>query len=61
MALESSQEELQYWLRTRFDQRSGRKVMMAQNPKSPNRDNFETPLWESRDKEPLGRGRGGAT
>jgi hypothetical protein len=34
---------------------------MAQSPGSPNRDNFGTPLWESRDKEPLGRGRGGAT
>jgi hypothetical protein len=35
--------------------------MMAQSPRSPNRDNFGTPLWESRDKKPLGRGRGGAT
>jgi hypothetical protein len=35
--------------------------MMAQSPGSPNRDNFGTPLWESRDKEPLGCGRGGAT
>jgi hypothetical protein len=34
--------------------------MMAQSPGSPNRDNFGTPFWESRDKEPLGRGRGGA-
>jgi hypothetical protein len=34
---------------------------MAQSPGSPNRDSFGTPLWESRDKEPLGRGRGGAT
>jgi hypothetical protein len=25
------------------------------------RDNFGIPLWESRDKEPFGRGRGGAT
>jgi hypothetical protein len=35
--------------------------MMAQSPKSPNWDNFGTPLWESRDKEPLGRGHNGAT
>jgi hypothetical protein len=35
--------------------------MMVQSPGSPNRDSFKTPLWESRDKEPLGRGRGGAT
>jgi hypothetical protein len=35
--------------------------VMAQSPRSPNRDNFETPLWESQDKEPLRRGHGGAT
>jgi hypothetical protein len=61
MELESSQRELQDWFRTRPDRRSGREVMMAQSPGSPNQDNFETPLWESRDKEPLGCGRGGAT
>ncbi len=60
MALESSQKELQDWFRTRPDRRSGREVMMAQSPRSPNRDNFGTPFWESRDKEPLGCGRGGA-
>jgi hypothetical protein len=51
----------QDWFRARPDRRSGREVMMAQSSGSPNRDNFGTPLWESRDKEPLGRGRGGAT
>jgi hypothetical protein len=61
MALESSQRELQDWFRTHPNRRSRREVMMAQSPRSPNRDNFETPLWESRDKEPLGCGRGGAT
>jgi hypothetical protein len=35
--------------------------MMAQSLRSPHRDNFGTPLWESRDKEPLGCGRDGAT
>jgi hypothetical protein len=35
--------------------------MMVQSPGSPNRDNFGTPLWESWDKESLGRGRDGAT
>jgi hypothetical protein len=35
--------------------------MMAQSPESPNRDSFGTPLWESRDKKPLGHGRGGVT
>jgi hypothetical protein len=35
--------------------------MMDQSPESPNRDSFGTPLWESQDKKPLGRGPGGAT
>jgi hypothetical protein len=30
--------------------------MIAQSPRSPNRDNFRTPFWESRDKKPFGRG-----
>jgi hypothetical protein len=61
MTLESSRGELQDWFRTRPDRRSGREVMRAQSRKSPNQDSFGTPLWESRDKEPLGRGRSGAT
>jgi hypothetical protein len=28
--------------------------MIAQSPRSPNRDNFRTPPWESRDKKPFG-------
>jgi hypothetical protein len=28
--------------------------MNAQSLESPNRDNFRTPLWESREKEPFG-------
>jgi hypothetical protein len=32
--------------------------MMTQSPGSPIWDNFGTPLWESRDKEPFRRGRG---
>jgi hypothetical protein len=28
--------------------------MVVQSPRSPNRDNFGTPLWESRDKKPFG-------
>jgi hypothetical protein len=35
--------------------------MNAQNPGSPNQNSFETPFWESRDKEPFERGRGGVT
>jgi hypothetical protein len=61
MALESSRRELQDWFRARSDRRSGWEVMMAQSLGSPNQDNFGTPLWESRDKESFGCGRGGAT
>jgi hypothetical protein len=61
MELESSRGELQDWFRPRPNWRSGWEVMMAQSLGSPKRDSFETPIWESRDKEPLGRGRGGAT
>jgi hypothetical protein len=28
--------------------------MNAQSPRSPNRDNFGIPLWESHEKEPFG-------
>jgi hypothetical protein len=28
--------------------------MSVQSPGSPNQDNFGTPLWESREKEPFG-------
>ncbi len=28
--------------------------MIFQSPGNPNRDNFGTPLWESRDKKPFG-------
>jgi hypothetical protein len=54
---------------TRLVQSSSRSKMGARScdgPKSREskprqfRDSFRTPLWESRDKEPLGRGRGGA-
>jgi hypothetical protein len=61
IALESSRKGLRDWFRPRPNRRLGREVMMAQSPKSQNRDNFGTPLWESWDKEPLGCGRGGVT
>jgi hypothetical protein len=41
-------------VQTLSDPSSGREVMNAHNPESPNRDNFGTPLWESREKEPFG-------
>jgi hypothetical protein len=52
--LESSQRELQHWLRPRPDQRSGQEAMTVQSLGSPNRDNFGIPLWESWDKKPFG-------
>jgi hypothetical protein len=59
--LESSQGELQVCLRPCPNRRSEREVMNAQSLGNPNQDSFRIPLWESRDKEPFGRGRGGAT
>jgi len=44
--LERSQGELQLWLKPHPDPSLGWEVMNAQNPKSPNRNNFGTPLWE---------------
>jgi hypothetical protein len=32
----------------------GARIMSVQSPGSLNRDSFETPLWESREKEPFG-------
>jgi hypothetical protein len=59
MALESSQGELQLWFRPRLDWRSGGEVMFVQSPGTPTRDSFETPPWESREKEPFGCSLGG--
>jgi len=52
--LESSQGELQLWFRPRLNPSSGREVMNAQSPGSPNWDSFGIPLWESREKESFG-------
>jgi hypothetical protein len=52
--LESSQQELQVFLRPHPNLRSEQKVMTPQNGKSPNRDSFGTPPWESQDKKPFG-------
>jgi len=52
--LESSRGELQLWFRSRLDLSSGREVMSAQSPGSPNQDSFGTPLRESREKKPFG-------
>jgi hypothetical protein len=60
-SLESSQGKLQVCLRLHPNQRFEQKVMTSQSFGSPNRDNFGTPLWESRDKKPFGRGCDGIT
>ncbi len=54
MALESFQRELQDCFRPHPNLRSEQEVMDAQSPKSPNRDSFETPPWESRENVPFG-------
>jgi hypothetical protein len=59
MALESSRRELQLWFRLRPDPSSGRGAMSVQRPRTPTRDNFGTPTWESREKEPFGCSLGG--
>jgi len=43
-------------LQTHPNQRPEQKVMDAQSPGSPTRDNFKTPPWESREKVPFGCG-----
>jgi hypothetical protein len=59
MVLESSWGELQLWFRPCSGPSLGRGVMSVQSPKTPTRDNFETPTWESRKKEPFGCSLGG--
>jgi hypothetical protein len=54
MALESSLWGIQVWFTPCPDRRSGRGATKSQSPGSPNRDNFGTPLRESREKEPFG-------
>jgi len=54
--LESSEGEIQLFFRLHPNWKFEQKVMIVQSPGSPNRDNFETPPWESRDKKPFGCG-----
>jgi hypothetical protein len=54
--LESSQRELQVCFRPHLNPRFEQRVMNSQSPESPNRDNFGTPPWESRDKKLFGCG-----
>jgi hypothetical protein len=48
-ALKSSRRELQLWFKPHPDPSSGREVMVAQSPGSPNRDSFGTPPGLHRD------------
>jgi len=59
MALESSRRELQLWFRACLDPNSGRGAMAVQSPRTPTRDSFGTPTWESREKKPYGCSLGG--
>jgi hypothetical protein len=59
--LESCQGELQVCFRPHPNRRFEQKVMTSQSFGSPNRDSFGTPLWESQEKKPFGRGCGGVT
>jgi hypothetical protein len=52
--LERSQWELQVCFRPHLNPRSEQRVMNSQSLKNLNRDNFETPPWEFRDKNPFG-------
>jgi len=52
----SFQGKLQVCFRPHPNQRSEQRVMNSQSPENPNRDNFGTPPWESRDKKPFGCG-----
>jgi hypothetical protein len=54
MALESSRGELQLWFRPRFNRSWQSGDMSSQSPRTPTRDNFGTPPWESLEKEPFG-------
>jgi len=59
--LESSLRELQLWFRSHSNQRSELGDMSSQSPRSPTRDSFGTPPWESREKVPFGCGSRGVT
>jgi hypothetical protein len=54
MALEISQRDLQDCFRPHPNQRSEQEIIDAQSSRSPNRDSFGTPPWESRGKVPFG-------
>jgi hypothetical protein len=59
MALKSCRGELQFWFKPHSNRRSEPGDMSSQSPGTPTRDSFETPPWESREKEPFGCSLGG--
>jgi len=68
MALEKSRRGLQLWFKPHRDQTWKLGVMSSQSPKTPTRtvlgqfqDNFGTPTWEFREKEPFGCSLSGAS
>jgi len=58
-SLESSWRELQLWFKPHPDPSSGRGAKSVQSSGTLTRDSFETPTWESREKEPFGCSLGG--
>jgi hypothetical protein len=53
-SLENSRQELQVCFRPHPNSRFEKRVTSPQSVKSPNRDSFGTPPWESWDKKPFG-------
>jgi len=53
-ALKSSRGELQLWFRPHSNRRSKLGVVSVQSPRSPTRDSFGTPPWESQENVPFG-------
>jgi len=67
-SLKRSRRGLQVWFRPRYDRTWKSGLMSAQSPGTPPgtisaqfRDNFGTPIWKSREKEPFGCSFGGAS
>jgi hypothetical protein len=54
ITLKISRGELQLWFRPHSNRRSKLGYMSSQSPKSPTRDSFGTPPWESWEKVPFG-------
>ncbi len=59
IALESSWGELRLWFRLPSNRMLQSGDMSSQSLETPTRDNFGTPPWESREKEPFGCSLGG--